>query len=84
MKKRQFAGSFQAFVRSFREHPKRVGQTYLQHFTFASSFSVKLFGASVAALVHAIVPALFETTTSRSIGKLHAKMHKQITHDQSD
>ena len=81
MKQRAVAGSVRSFIRSFHEHPQGVGQTYLQHFIFASSFSVKLLAASVTAMVHAFVPALFENTTSRAIGELQATMHKQISDD---
>ena len=71
------------FFRSFYEHPRGVGQTYLQHFLFASGFSLRLLGASGAGMVHAFVPALFESTTSRTVTSLHAKMHRQVNAESS-
>lgn len=62
------------FLRGFIEHPASVNETYFQHMRFASGFAVMLLGAALAAFVHAIIPPLFETTASRLIRKLHARM----------
>lgn len=62
------------FFRSFIDHPASVDETYFEHMRFASSFALTLFAAGGAALVHAIIPPLFETTASRQIAKLHARM----------
>lgn len=62
------------FVRSFVDHPASVNETYLQHAIFAGRFALMLFGAACAALVHALIPSLFETTASRMIAKLNAQM----------
>ncbi|GGE42007.1 DUF6356 family protein [Actibacterium pelagium] len=51
----------------FLNHPRKVDETYLQHAAFAGKFSLRLFGAACAALVHAIIPCLFEKTASRMI-----------------
>ena len=48
------------FYRLFKEHPEAVQETYVQHAIFASRFALKLAAAAGAALVHAVVPALFE------------------------
>ena len=47
------------FYRLFKEHPEAVQETYVQHAIFASRFALKLAAAAGAALVHAVVPALF-------------------------
>jgi len=44
---------------------------------FAGTFSAKLFAAAAAALVHAIIPCLFEKTASKIINDLHARMHNR-------
>ena len=44
----------------FLDHPRLVDETYLQHFAFALLFSIRLFGAAFAALVHALLPCAFE------------------------
>ncbi|MFC6584121.1 DUF6356 family protein [Sulfitobacter aestuariivivens] len=44
---------------------------------FALKFSGLLFAAAGAALVHAIVPCLFEKTASRIIATLYARTHNR-------
>jgi hypothetical protein len=56
----------------FTDHPAAVNETFLQHMRFALGFSLGV--ASMAALVHAIIPALCETTASRILKRLHAKI----------
>lgn len=63
-----------SFLRGFIDHPASVNETYFEHMRFAGSFALTLFAAGGAALVHAIIPPLFETTASRQIAKLHARM----------
>lgn len=65
------------FLSSFTEHPASVGESYLGHFAFALKFAGKLFCAGGAALVHALVPALFETTASRLIKEMVADMERR-------
>lgn len=55
------------FIRGFRDHPQSVGETYIQHLWFASKFAARLFAIAGAALIHAIIPPLFETTASKHI-----------------
>ena len=43
-------------IRLFTDHPKDVGETYLQHFFMASSMSLMLTFASYMQLVHSIFP----------------------------
>ena len=59
--------------RIFLAHPATVDETFLQHFKFALGFSFQLFAAAGAALVHALIPCLFEKTASRIVADLYAK-----------
>jgi len=59
----------------FTKHPASVGQTWAQHGRFALSISWTLTLAALAAVVHAVVPALYKTTASRAVDRLHAKIH---------
>ena len=63
--------------RVFLEHPAKVEETFLEHMFFALKFSVLLFAAAGAALVHALVPCLFEKTASGIIAQLYAKTHNR-------
>ena len=61
------------FGRLFMDHPRSVGESYFEHLLFAGGFAVRLLGAGLAALVHALIPCLFEKTASNMIAKMYAK-----------
>ena len=60
------------FKEIFIDHPASVDETYFQHMRFAARFSAVLFAAGAAALIHALVPCLFEKTASNRIRKLYS------------
>ncbi|MGJ8622004.1 MAG: DUF6356 family protein [Yoonia sp.] len=66
-----------AFAAVFLDHPASVDETYLQHMRFAFGFAFWLVAAGLAALVHAIIPALCETTASRILHRLHARIARR-------
>ena len=59
--------------RVFLQHPRSVEESYIEHAAFAGQFSLKLFAAAGAALIHALVPCLFEKTASRMVADLYIK-----------
>ncbi|MEB8388325.1 DUF6356 family protein [Rhodobacteraceae bacterium KMM 6894] len=63
--------------RIFLDHPRKVDESYVEHAVFAGRFSVMLFAAAFAALIHAIIPAAFEKTASRIVAGLYAKTHNR-------
>jgi len=67
--------SVQGFLKTCRDHPAQVNETYFQHMCFAGRMSARLFKAGAAALLHSIVPGWCETTASREI----CAMHNEIT-----
>ena len=66
-------------TRLFTEHPQSVDETYGEHAFFAGRFAGRLFVASCAAAVHAVIPCLFEKTASAIIADLYAKTHHRGT-----
>ncbi|MFY0692074.1 MAG: hypothetical protein JXR14_09170 [Paracoccaceae bacterium] len=66
-----------AILNLFTAHPGSVEETYGEHFRFALGFSALLFAAAFAALVHAILPFLFEKTASRLIAQLYERTHNR-------
>ncbi|MDH4022757.1 MAG: DUF6356 family protein [Gammaproteobacteria bacterium] len=58
----------------FTEHPASVGETYGQHLVSAAGFSVRMIGAGIACLIHALLPFLFVRTGSNTIARLHDRM----------
>lgn len=63
-----------SFLQACKDHPASVGETYFGHMRFAGWFASRLFLAGAAALIHAIVPALFETTASDHIRDLYRRI----------
>ena len=59
----------------FTDHPDTVGETYFGHMAFALKFSGLLALAAAAALIHAILPFLCQTTASRIIKRLASMTH---------
>jgi hypothetical protein len=64
-------------ARVFFDHPASVDETYAGHAKFAFGFSMKLFAAAFAALIHAVIPCLFERTASRMVADLYARTHNR-------
>ncbi|SLN53532.1 DUF6356 family protein [Pseudooctadecabacter jejudonensis] len=60
--------------RWFLAHPASVDETYLQHMRFAAGFAFWLAVAAAAAVIHALIPRLCETTASQILRKLTARM----------
>ena len=58
----------------FLSHPQAVNESYTEHAGVAFRYAARLFVASCAALVHAIVPALCKTTASSLIQEMHQEM----------
>ena len=61
----------------FNAHPASVDETYGEHFLFALKFAGLLFAAAGAALVHALLPFMFEKTAGKIIAKLYARTHNR-------
>jgi len=64
-------------TRVFLNHPRSVDESYAEHAVFAGGFAVRLFLAGGAALIHAIIPCLFEKTASKMIAVMYAKTHNR-------
>lgn len=64
-------------ARLFTHHPASVDESYFEHLRFAATFAGQLLLAALAALIHALLPFLFETTASRIIERLHARIHRR-------
>ena len=62
------------FGRLFLDHPRSVDESYFEHLLFAGGFAVRLIGAGLAALIHALIPCLFEKTAGNMIMRMHSKI----------
>jgi hypothetical protein len=70
------------FNRLFIDHPASVGETYFEHMAFAFRFSRLLLMAGCAALVHAFLPFMFETTASRIVRELYERTKNRRPQDE--
>ena len=62
---------------SLTQHPATVGESYGEHMGVAFRFGGKLLLASLACLVHGLLPFLFVTTGSSTVRALYGEM---VTH----
>ena len=53
-----------------RAHLREAGEGYWQHFRFATTFGLLALAAGIAALLHALVPAMCTHTASRIVRHL--------------
>ena len=65
-------------IRASKAHLQGAGERYFEHFRFATTFGLLAVAAGVAAIVHALVPALCTSTASRTI-----RMLGQLLEDRS-
>ncbi len=63
--------------RLFLAHPRTVDESYLAHMRFALWFASRLFAAAGAALIHALIPAMFEKTASTIVAELYTRTHNR-------
>ncbi|HEY4115173.1 MAG TPA: DUF6356 family protein [Rhizomicrobium sp.] len=66
-----------SLVGLFSDHPRSVGETYIEHMGSAFSFGWRMLVAGVACLLHGLFPFLFVKTGSTTVRHLHDRM---ITH----
>ena len=64
----------QSFHNFLTPHIVAIDKTHSQNFLNAGYYFVMLLTAAICALIHAVLPFLFESTSSRIILKLHGKM----------
>jgi hypothetical protein len=60
----------------FTTHPRSVGESYLGHGFFACRYGVRMTLGGLAAIVHGLMPFLFQTTGSRITRELHASLEE--------
>ena len=70
-----------ATQRWFLDHPRSVGEGYLEHQRMALGFGAELIAAGAACLVHALIPCLFQHTASHAIARLSARVRLRSRQD---
>lgn len=67
--------------RMFLDHPASVDETYARHMRVAAGFGLAMFVGAMGCLVHALVPAFHQRTGSRTIKRLHQRLHHDPSRD---
>jgi hypothetical protein len=60
--------------RLFTDHPRSVGESYLEHLRFACAFGTRMVVGGIACFAHGFLPFLFTATGSRTVLGLHEQM----------
>ena len=63
--------------RLFLDHPDSVDETCLEHARVAAGFAGWLLLAGLAATVHAVLPFARQTSASRIVRRLHARIENR-------
>lgn len=58
----------------FTRHPASVGESYGEHMVMAGTFGARMILCGLACLVHGLLPFLFVSTASRTVGNLYEQM----------
>jgi hypothetical protein len=58
-------------VRESRSHLNEIGESYWKHMGFALIFAARLLFASLAVLIHALIPGFCRWTGSNEVKNLH-------------
>ncbi len=60
--------------RLFLAHPRSAGQGYFEHMRFAWSFGATLAVATIAALVHGLLPFVCQSAAGDRVRALYARL----------
>jgi Family of unknown function (DUF6356) len=69
--------AFRPFDALLFEHPRSVGESYVQHFATAFAFGARMFVGALAAFAHAFLPCLFKTSASSIVRTLYAHLQSR-------
>jgi hypothetical protein len=63
--------------RLFREHPRSLGMGWASHALGAVAIGVRLIGAGLACLIHAVIPGVFTQTAGKTVIHMHDHMMRR-------
>ena len=62
---------FLYFFNLFNTHPNKSGMSYFRHMLLSLKFSLLLFCSAIKALLHALFPFMFKTSTTDVVSKIN-------------
>ena len=67
---------YKTFYKALLAHPADVNETYFRHLVAACGFAARLFVASIACFIHALIPCLVVRTASESLNRLYSDLYQ--------
>ena len=63
-------------IKKSKEHLNSVNESYLVHMNIATNVGLKMLSGGLMALIHGIVPGIFQTDASNKIKELYEFINK--------
>jgi hypothetical protein len=64
-------------IKKSKQHLRSVNENYFEHMLIALKVSSNMFYGSLLALIHALIPGLFQTSASNKIKELYEFINKE-------
>ena len=64
-------------IKKSKKHLKSVNESYLEHMLIAFKVSYNMLYGSLLALIHGLIPGLFQTSASNKIKELYEFINKE-------
>ena len=63
-------------IKKSKEHLNSVNESYFEHMSIATNVGFKMLSGGLMALLHGIVPGIFQTNASNKIKELYEFINK--------
>jgi hypothetical protein len=64
-------------IKKSKQHLKSANENYFEHMLVAFKVSYNMFCGSLLALIHGLIPGLFQTSASNKIKELYEFINKE-------
>ena len=64
-------------ARLFLDHPRTLGMSWAEHGAGAAVIGMRMVGAGLACIVHAVIPGAFTETAGRTVKDLYDHMTRR-------
>ena len=64
-------------IKKSKQHLRSVNENYFEHMVIALKVSSNMFYGSLLALIHGLIPGLFQTSASSKIKELYEFINKE-------
>ena len=64
-------------IKKSKQHLRSVNENYFEHMLIALKVSSNMFYGSLLALIHGLIPGLFQTSVSSKIKELYEFINKE-------